>query len=180
MFSKPHVEATVLSSGNPRDVAVNVMPAKVEAQLDIRLLPSQDPKQVVAEINKLLDDLKKADPKLEVQFEVAGVQKVSEEYWSRITEKDPLVQEILKMSRDYTGKDVKMSWRGGVGGGRPDFWNLGALVVFSGGLDLPRGGGGAHSPDEYASVASLVPGTRVIVDIVQRVLRSGETRRSAR
>ena len=120
MFSKPHVEATVLSSGNPREVAVDVMPAKVEAQLDIRLLPSQDPKQVVAEINKLLDDLKKADPKLEVRFEVAGVQKVSDEYWSRITDKDPLVQEILKLSRDYTGKDVKMSWRGGVGGGRPD------------------------------------------------------------
>lgn len=59
MFSKPHVEATVLSSGNPRDVAVNVTPATVEAQLGIRLLPSQDPKQVVAEINKLLDDLKK-------------------------------------------------------------------------------------------------------------------------
>ena len=180
MFSKPHVEATVLSSGNPRDAAVNVMPAKVEAQLDIRLLPSQDPRQVVAEINKLLDDLKKADPKLEVRFEVAGVQKVPDEYWSRITEKDPLVQEILKLSRDYTGKDVKMSWRGGVGGGRPDFWNLGALVVFSGGLDLPRGGGGAHSPDEYANVDSLVPGTRVIVDIVQRVLTKGGTRRSAR
>lgn len=59
-----------------------------------------------------------------MRLEVAGVQKVSEEYWSRITEKDPLVQEILKMSRDYTVKDVKMSWRGGVGGGRPDFWNL--------------------------------------------------------
>jgi succinyl-diaminopimelate desuccinylase len=170
VFSKPHVEATVLSSGNPREVAVNVMPAKVEAHLDIRLLPNQEPKQVVVEINKLLDDLKKADPKLEVQFEVAGVQKVPEEYWSRITEKDRLVQEILKMSRDYTGKDVKMSWRGGVGGGRPDFWNLGALVVFSGGLDLPRGGGGAHSPDEYANINALVPGTRVIVDIVQRVL----------
>jgi len=170
MFSKPHVEATVLSSGDPNEVAVNVMPAKVEAHLDIRLLPNQEPKQVVAEINKLLDDLKKADPKLEVQFEVAGVQKVPEEYWTRITEKDPLVQEILKLSRDYSGKDVKMSWRGGVGGGRPDFWNVGALVVFSGGLDLPRGGGGSHSPDEYATISALVPGTRVIVDIVQRVL----------
>jgi succinyl-diaminopimelate desuccinylase len=170
MFSKPHVEATVLSSGHPREVAVNVMPAKVEAHLDIRLLPSQDTKQVVAEINKLLADLKRADPKLEAQFEVAGVQKVPEEYWSRITENDPLVQEILKLSRDYTGKDVKMSWRGGVGGGRPDFWNLGALVVFSGGLDLPRGGGGAHSPNEYANINALVAGTRVIVDVVQRVL----------
>ena len=77
----------MLSSGHPREVAVNVMPAKVEAHLDIRLLPNQEPKDSV-EINKLLDNLKKADPKLE-QFEVAGVQKVPEEYWSRITEKDP-------------------------------------------------------------------------------------------
>ena len=46
-----------------------------------------------------------------------------------------MVQEILKLSRDYTGKDVKMLYLIPVGGGRPDFWNLGALVVFSGGLD---------------------------------------------
>lgn len=52
---KPHVEATVISSGDPRNVAVNVMPSKVEALLDMRLFPNQKPIQVVSEMNQLLD-----------------------------------------------------------------------------------------------------------------------------
>jgi len=170
LFPKPHVQATVLSSGDSRQVAVNVMPAKVEAHLDIRLVPNQDPPQVVAELNRLLDTLKQKDENLAVQLEVAGVQKVPEPAWDRITEDDPLVQAILALSREHLGRDVQMEWQGGVGGGRPDFWNLGGLVVFSGGLGLPRGGGGSHSPDEYAVIDALVPNTKIIVDLVQRVL----------
>lgn len=173
LFRKPHVQATVLSSGDPREVAVNVMPAKVEAHVDIRLVPNQEPTEVVAQLNRFLDELKKADPNLAVGFETTGVQKVRASEWNRITENDPLVRQILQMSRERMGRDVKMEWRGGVGGGRPDFWNLGALVIFSGGLDLPRGGGGAHSPDEFARIDALVPHTEVILDVVQRVLGEG-------
>jgi acetylornithine deacetylase/succinyl-diaminopimelate desuccinylase-like protein len=81
------------------------------------------------------------------------------------------VQEILAFSREYTGNpDLQMEWGGGVGGGRPDFWNSGAIVIFSGGLDIPGGGHGAHSADEYVEIEGLVESTQIVVDFVRRVL----------
>ena len=168
---KPAVDVTVLSTGDARNVAVNVMPAKAEALLDIRLFPNQEPLQVVKEMNQLLDKLMKENPDLRVEFEVTHCQKVPEQLSDFITEDDPLVQEILAFSREYTGRqDIKMEWVGGVGGGRPDLWNAGAIVVFAGGLKLPGGGGGAHSPDEYLKIDGLAPSTQIMVDFVQRVL----------
>lgn len=169
---KPHVEVTVLSSGEPRNVAVNVMPSKVEALLDMRLYPNQEAIQVVAELNQMLNKLMEENSDLKVELEVTHVQKTPEHVWDSITEDDPLVQDILAFSREYTGDpDIKMEWRGGVGGGRPDFWNTGAIVIFAGGLDIPGGGHGAHSPDEYVEIDGLAESTQIVVDFVQRVLQ---------
>jgi acetylornithine deacetylase/succinyl-diaminopimelate desuccinylase-like protein len=168
---KPHVEATVITSGDPRNVAVNVMPAKVEALLDMRLFPNQEAKQVVAEMNQLLDTLMEENSDLTVEFEVTHIQKTPEHVWDAIKEDDPFVQEMLAFSREYTGNpDLQMEWRGGVGGGRPDFWNTGAIVTFAGGIDIPGGGHGAHSPDEYVEIAGLAESTQIMVDFIQRVL----------
>jgi len=173
---KPHVEVTVLSSGDPRDVVVNVMPAKIEALLDMRLYPNQETLKVVAELNQLLDDLMEETPDLNVKLEVTHVQKAPGHVWDMITEDDPLVQEILEFSREFTGRqDIEMEWGGGVGGGRPDFWNAGAIVIFSGGLDIPGGGHGAHAPDEYVEIEGLVESTQIVVDFVQRVLAAGSS-----
>ena len=169
--AKPYVMATTISSGHPRNVAVNVMPSKVEAELDFRLLPNQEVHKVVAELNQLLDDLMGKNPDLKVKLEVTGAQKVPEHMWDLITEDDPLVQEILAFSREYTGNsDMEMEWGGGVGGGRPDFWNAGAIVIFAGGIEMPGGGYGAHSPDEYVEIQGLVESTQIVVDFVQRIL----------
>jgi len=128
---KPAVDVTVLSTGDARNVAVNVMPAKAEALLDIRLFPNQEPLQVVKELNQLLDKLMKENPELRVELEVTHCQKVPEQLSDFITEDDPLVQEILEFSREYTGRqDIKMEWAGGVGGGRPDLWNAGSLYGY--------------------------------------------------
>ena len=171
---KPMVDVTVLTTGDPRDVAVNVMPSKAEAFLDLRLFPNQDHRQVVAELNQLLDDLMKENPELRVELEVTHVQKAPGNVWDVITEDDPLVQEILEFSREYTGnQDIEMRWGGSGGGGRPDFWNVGAIVLYSGGIKLPGGGGGAHSPDEFVSIAGLVESTQIMVGFVQRVLEKG-------
>jgi succinyl-diaminopimelate desuccinylase len=168
---KPHVEVTVLSSGDPRNVAVNVMPSRVEALLDMRLYPDQEATQVVAELRQLLDSLMNEAPDLNLEFEVTHIQKAPGHVWDAITEDDPFVQEILAFSREFTGNpDLKMEWGGGVGGGRPDFWNAGAIVIFAGGLDIPGGGHGAHSPDEYVEIDGLVESTQIVVDFVQRVL----------
>jgi len=171
---KPVVDVTVLSTGDPGNVVVNVMPAKAEALLDLRLFPNQEVPQVVAELNQLLDDLMKENPDLHVELEVTHVQKAPGHVWDVITEDDPLVQEILEFSREFTGRqDIEMEWRGSHGGGRPDFWNLGSIVIFSGGLKLPGGGGGAHSPDEFVRIEGLVESTQIVVDFVQRVLGNG-------
>ena len=171
---KPHVEVTVLSSGDPRNVAVNVMPSKVEALLDMRLYPAQEPTQVVAELNKLLSNLMEENPDLDVELEVTHIQKAPGHVWDVITEDDPLVQQIMAFSREFTGNpDLAMEWGGGVGGGRPDFWNTGAIVIFAGGIEMPGGGYGAHSPDEFVWIDGLVPRTQVMVDFLQRVLNSG-------
>ncbi len=171
---KPMVDVTVLSTGEAANVAVNVMPAKAEALLDLRLFPDQEPRQVVAELNQLLDNLMKKDPDLHVEFEVTHCQKVPGHVWDVITEDDPLVKEILEFSREFSGRaDLKMEWGGSHGGGRPDLWNAGSIVIFSGGLKLPGGGHGAHSPDEYVRIEGLVESTQIMVDFVQRVLGNG-------
>ncbi len=171
---KPGVDVTVLSTGAPDKVAVNVMPSKAEALLDIRLFPNLEPLQVVAQLNKLLADKMKANPELHVALEVTHCQKVQPRLWDFINEDDPLVQEMLKFSREYTGRqDIEMQWVGSVGGGRPDLWDSGSIVVFAGGLKLPGGGHGAHSPDEYVNIDGLAPSTKVMVDFVQRVLGNG-------
>ena len=171
---KPHVEVTVISSGDSRNVVVNVMPSKIEALLDMRLYPDQEAPKVVAELNKLLDDLMEETPDLNVKLEVTHIQKTPGHVWDIITEDDPLVQEIMEFSREFTGRqDLEMKWSGGVGGGRPDFWNTGAIVIFSGGLDIPGGGGNAHAPDEYLEIEGLVESTQIVVDFVRRVLEDG-------
>jgi acetylornithine deacetylase/succinyl-diaminopimelate desuccinylase-like protein len=116
----------------------------------------------------------KKNPDLRVELEVTHCQKVPGHVWDRITEDDPLVQEILEFSREFTGRqDLKMEWGGSHGGGRPDLWNVGSIVIFSGGLPIPRGGHGAHSPDEFVRVDGLVPSTQIMVDFVQKVLENG-------
>ncbi len=174
---EPYVEVTNVSSGYPRHVAVNVMPSEVEALLDLRLYSQQTPEQVVAELQALLDQLMEEDPELYVELEITGIQKPPADVWDRITEDDPLVQEILELSREYTGDpSIELQWRSGFAGGRPDLWNTGAKVLYSGGLSLPGGGGGgAHSADEYISIDSLVPRTQLILAVVERALVNGLT-----
>ncbi len=168
---KPRVDVTAISSGDPSDVAVNVMPAKVEALLDVRMFPNQNVPQAVAELNQLLDDLMEENPDMQVELEITNVQKAPEHVWDMINEDDPLVQEILEFSRDFTGRqDIEMKWRGGFAGGRPDFWNVGSVVIYSGGLELPGSGGGAHGADEFVRIEGLVQMTQILVDFVQRVL----------
>jgi succinyl-diaminopimelate desuccinylase len=169
---EPYVEVTNVSSGDSRYVAVNVMPSKVEALLDIRLYPNQESATVVAQLRGLLDDLMAADSELAVDLEITGVQKPPAHVWDRITEDDPLVQVILDLTREITGNpDVGMQWSGGFAGGRPDLWNTGAKVIYSGGLPgQGGGGGGAHAPDEWVAIDGLVPRTQRIVDVVQRAL----------
>jgi acetylornithine deacetylase/succinyl-diaminopimelate desuccinylase-like protein len=168
---KPRVDVTAISSGDASDVAVNVMPAQVEALLDVRMFPNQNIPQAVGELNKLLDELMEENPDMQVKLEITNLQKAPEEVWDRINEDDPLVQEILEFSRDFTGRqDLEMKWRGGFAGGRPDFWNAGAIVIYSGGLELPGSGGGAHGADEFVRIDGLVQMTQILVDFIQRVL----------
>jgi len=56
-------------------VAINVVPDKCEAQIDVRLLPSQNKKKILDKICRTLKKLRKKNPKLSYEIEILQSEK---------------------------------------------------------------------------------------------------------
>ena len=144
---------------------VNMVPDRAEADIDIRLFPSQDPDQVQAELEAVFARMKEEDPDLDVEIQRIGTQKVADHYWEGLTEDDPLIAAIFDIGPNYTGQKPK--WRMSAGGGRPDIWNLGSKWVSFG----VGKGGNAHAPDEWVDIDSLGQQAKLYAELALRVLQ---------
>lgn len=163
---KPRVEIGTLEAGK----AVNQIPDRAVAQVDIRLNPKQTIDGVMAELDALLAQLKKQDSEIDITVErLPGTQVVPYHHWASITPDDRLVATIRAVSQARLGRTP--GFIGSRGGGRPDLWRVGAKwVSWSANV-----GGNAHAPDEWVDIEAVRRSARVYAEIVMRMLAgSGE------
>jgi acetylornithine deacetylase/succinyl-diaminopimelate desuccinylase-like protein len=163
---KPRVEIGTLEAGQ----AVNQIPDRAVALVDIRVNPKQTIDRVMAELDALLARLKKEDPELDITVDrLPGTQVVPYHHWASITPDDPLVATIRAVSQARLGRTP--GFIGSRGGGRPDLWRLGAKwISWSANV-----GANAHAPDEWVDIEGVRQSARVYAEIVMRLLaQSGE------
>jgi acetylornithine deacetylase/succinyl-diaminopimelate desuccinylase-like protein len=113
-----------------------VLPHKVTAKLDIRLVPRQSPEKVITLVREHLDKLGYSD----IQMSTLDAYP-----WAQTDPQAPVVQAVIQACRDF-GYEPEIWPR--IGGSAP-------FYLFSDELKIPfmmgvlGHGGRAHSPDEY-------------------------------
>ena len=141
-----------LLSGYTAEGIKTVLPARAMAKIDFRLVPEQDPDDILA--------------KLQAYLQAAGYGDVQvtrlDDAWPVVTPiEDPFVQRILKISGSFGGKPPSIHPI--IGGTLP---LLGALRRFVGvpGLSAPGNpsywASGAHSPNEHIRLGDLTRAVR--------------------
>ncbi|MGH9348192.1 MAG: M20 family metallopeptidase [Vicinamibacterales bacterium] len=157
----PRVEIGTIQAGQ----AVNQIPDRAVAQVDIRLNPKQTVEGVMRELEAMLARLKAADPRIDVTIEtLPGTQVVPYRHWTSITVDDRLVRTIREVSISRLGRTP--GFVGSRGGGRPDLWRIGTKwISWSANV-----GGNAHAPDEWVDIDGVYQCARIYAEIMMRVL----------
>jgi succinyl-diaminopimelate desuccinylase len=152
------VDINVFNGGSK----VNIIPPDARAQIDVRMLPSQSVQGVLGELEQVLNELRAADPELDVSFAVLNSSKNPHE----IKPDHPMIRSILETCRTLGEPEPELV--GSIGGGRGTLADMGPVMHFGAG-----GGVGAHAPDEYALVDRLVVGARLHTHLYASLLGSG-------
>lgn len=142
----PIVDINVFRAGSK----VNIIPNEARAQIDIRMLPSQSIAGTLRDLDAVLDELRAADPDLQIEYQILNRSKNPHE----IKPDHPIIAAIRAACREAGEPEPELS--GSFGGGRAALADMGPVLHFGAG-----GGSGAHSPDEYALIDRLVVGSRL-------------------
>ncbi len=141
-----------LMSGYTGEGVKTVLPAKAMAKIDFRLVPDQDPDDILARLRTHLD----AEGFADVQVKALGG---SEPVVTPL--EDPFVQRMVAITASFAGRPPSIS---PLMGGTLPF--LGALRRFVGvpGLSVPGSAGywasGAHAPNEHIRLEDLATAVR--------------------
>jgi acetylornithine deacetylase/succinyl-diaminopimelate desuccinylase-like protein len=148
----PTANIAGLLSGYTEDGVKTVLPARAMAKMDFRLVPDQDPQDILAKLRAHLDAGGFADVKVSALGSAEPVVTPIEH---------PFVQRIVEIARTFT--DAPPSISPVMGGTLP---LLGDLRRFVGvpGLSAPGNAGywasGAHAPDEHIRLDDLARAVR--------------------
>jgi acetylornithine deacetylase/succinyl-diaminopimelate desuccinylase-like protein len=138
-----------LESGYQGPGAKTVLPATARAKVDFRLVPDQDPADIVQ--------------KLRAHLDAQGFSDVTVNYLgggrpAKVDPDDPFVQLVNQAARDVYGVDPLVEpLIGGSGPNYPFIHTLG-LPLVSAGVGYP--GGQAHAPNENIRLDDFINGTR--------------------
>lgn len=135
--------------------ATNVIPDRCTIEVDIRTLPGQDYKAITAEFEKLLAQMKAADPGFE-----ANISSLRSANGLRTDSTCPFVRSLL----DVTGIDKTVSVGFTTDG--PHFVPLRAPIVIFG----PGAPAVCHQPDEYIEIAAVEQARLHYRRIIERFL----------
>jgi acetylornithine deacetylase/succinyl-diaminopimelate desuccinylase len=152
----PIVEVGKISGG----VKVNQVPERCLAQVDIRMLPGQTPKDLLAELEALVNRLREEDPTLDVEVHPYTVCHVPYE----VSDDHLVVQAIRRVATPLLGREPRMV--GSIGGGRPELWSIGEVIPFG----CFGEGGNAHAVDEYANIDGLVTFAKIYCRLLEVLL----------
>ncbi len=138
-------------------VGFGVYPGTAEFQCDIRTLPGMTQKQIEADVQKLLEQLRNADPDLDVEFEFEQ----SSLQWIRPTEvpaDHPFVEVLLDAAQSVLGRRPKLTAFPG-GTDANNFQGVAGIPT------IPSFGPGwltlAHGPNECVGVESLIQAAKI-------------------
>jgi acetylornithine deacetylase/succinyl-diaminopimelate desuccinylase-like protein len=124
---------------------INVVPNKCEALLDIRIIPSQEPKEILREINQKLKEIKKKDKEFKFKIQVLQSQKAfltdsNYPFFKILREK---AEEILKR---------KILFRTSGGGSAGNLISKKGIPILNGfGCNC----GNIHAPNEWLDIGDL-------------------------
>nr|MDO8082025.1 ArgE/DapE family deacylase [Candidatus Freyarchaeota archaeon] len=104
LFNAPTINVGTIQGG----VATNIVPASAEAKVDIRYLPSQEPKQIVNELRELVKSVKRENPELDVTIEPIASDPPTE-----VSPEDPVVRSLVNIVEGIIGSPPKLVGIGG-------------------------------------------------------------------
>jgi len=139
---KPTLNIDGISGGYIDQGTKNTLPHEIRVKLDSRLVPKQNPKEIINKIRRHLDRKGYPDIQIDIRFAFPPVQ-------PRFN--DPVIQSLIETYRDY--------------GREPEIWPRMAgsipLYVFTDWLGISYVSGGLghgsrnHTTDEYLSIEGL-------------------------
>ncbi|HEX6032358.1 MAG TPA: M20/M25/M40 family metallo-hydrolase [Tepidiformaceae bacterium] len=152
------ISATTVSAG----IKHNVIPARAEATIDIRLLPGVDPAEFQAELERVIDD-----PKVRI-----------EEVHVRSSDTNPFDTELFRVMEDVVHEFMEDAVV--VPGMQVGFTdsselrNLGRISYgFSGGLNTPELSRTVHGHNERVSLESFRLNCEMIYEVTRRMCAAG-------
>jgi acetylornithine deacetylase/succinyl-diaminopimelate desuccinylase-like protein len=144
-----------ITTGYQGNGTKTVIPAEASAKIDFRLVPGQDPDDILDKLRAHLDAAGFADVHIE---KYAGM------FPHKDAAGDPLVQLAARTALDVYGKEVRLDPL--IGGSGPAYIfgrTLGAPIIYAG-VNYPNGG--AHAPDEHVRLNDLRLGIRHVARIL--------------
>ena len=157
----PSISPTRIHAPEEEHGTNNVIPGTCRATLDIRLIPGQDPDQV-------LDDLNNAAEKVAERYEMFTIEftTIDARPPTETPREEPVVQALAQAFRDVTGKEPEY---GGVPGSTD-----GTILAHWAGVPVVTCGPGntflPHQVDEYLDIDQLLTATRLYAVAAMRYL----------
>jgi len=126
-------------------VAINVVPDKCEAQIDIRFLPSQNKKKILDKIYRALENLRKKNPKLSYKIEI-----LQSENAFLTNPKDRFVKLLQRTAQKELKRKISLVSNGSGSVGNV-VNKLGIPIINGFGCDCDN----VHAPNEWADISNL-------------------------
>jgi acetylornithine deacetylase/succinyl-diaminopimelate desuccinylase-like protein len=149
-----------LSSGYQGEGAKTVLPATASAKLEFRLVPEQDPDEVLSELRRHLDSH---------GFQDIGVVLISGEKPVRTPLSSPFLKLVCRTAEEVYGRPPRLM---------PNMAGTGPMYHFVRDLGLPTTGAGvgypesrAHAPDENIRIGDFVLATKHVAAILDGFAR---------
>ena len=144
-----------LTSGYQGEGTKTVLPAKARAKVDFRLVPDQDPDEVLLLLSNHLDEGGFRD--IEINY-LAG------EHPARTDPNDPFLKLVVETARDVYGEPQRIiPMSGGSGPNHPFIHDL-KVPVATAGVGYP--GSNVHAPNENMDIENFIAGVRHTIRIM--------------
>lgn len=139
----------------------NVVADRCEVELDIRIVPSQTPQSVVAELTGLLDEVRKELPDFRYELQLLQAQPAVE-----TSPEEPLIQTAQRVARAMGQADVTLKSAPYYTDGSVLQPHLKVPVLICGPGDSAQ----AHVPDEHVSIERLMQAAEFYARLAMELL----------
>lgn len=160
LMFEPTCNICGLTSGYQGDGSKTIIPAKASAKIDMRLVPNQDPEQIM---QSLRDWLAEHAPQVELISHGSYLP-------SRTPIEQPVCQSIIRAVAEAYGQEPVIQPR--LGGSAPDYLLTKHLGLPSIWAPYANADGNNHSPNEKMGVQDYLQGIRCSAVVLTRVAES--------